>query len=152
MEVGDTFTDLKSFQVKANEDAHHNGGRQVRASITKKTKHRMVCRSTGRVNECVASNTKQTKGLWEVKQAPHCVECQLLPGDRRERGVMVGMLPSGVVEAVHKSVATKDGTSRVQQIINNVFRQSGTLLSYQQARYTCACVCIHVYIHRNINV
>jgi hypothetical protein len=43
MEVGDTFTDLKSFQVKANEDAHHNGGRQVRASITKKTKHRMVC-------------------------------------------------------------------------------------------------------------
>jgi hypothetical protein len=115
----------------------------------------MVCRSTGRVNECVASNTKQTKGLWEVKQAPHCVECQLLPGDRRERGVMVGMLPSGVVGAVHKSVATKYGTSRVQTI-DNVFRESGTLLSYQQARHTCMCVhctrvcgcaCMHEYLH-----
>ena len=133
MEVGDTFTELKSFQGKANEDACHNGGRQLRA-ITKPTKCRMACRSTGCGNEFVASRTRQTKGLWEVKQAPHCVKCQLLPEDRRKRGIMVNMLPSGVVEAVMKSVCTMEGTSKVQQVIDNVFRQSGTLLSYQQAR------------------
>lgn len=109
------------------------GGRELK-SIRKPTTCRMVCNKPGCEQEYRARSYQKDHGFWVVVGIPRCGCDPLLPAERRQRSVYTKYMTPAVRNAVVGTVPTKNGTSQMKQIINNVQLQTGKLLTYQQAR------------------
>ena len=124
---------LQSLSLFTCVCADRSGAREVK-SIKKRTTCRMVCNKPGCKQEYRARSYQKDHGYWVVTSVADCRCHPLLPSERRKRSVYTKFMTPAVVDAVMGTVPTKNGTSQMKQIIDNVQRQTGKLLSYQQAR------------------